>query len=86
MSMITTTVVPPDAREHEEAIVRALGWFMRTRSDAVQRSEKAADRGAELAAVVYRYLQAPGETGRAALREAYGRFMAAHAGNFGPDA
>lgn len=65
-------------------IARNVDWLERCLSNAEARADKAGERGAELARAVARYVEHPQEVGRAALREAYGQFMACHSANFGP--
>lgn len=67
-----------------ETAINGVGWLQGVLAMTEARYENASAAGAELAAVVAQYVGQPQEVGRAALREAYGRFMAAHAGNFTP--
>lgn len=67
-----------------EEIARNVDYLERRLAAAEDRADKAGARGAELAAIVCRYMEHSEELGRYALKNAYDRFMAAHSGNFGP--
>lgn len=68
--------------EAKTEIVNKLDWLARSYDDVAGRYERASAAGAELAAVVYAYLNDPEAIGTMAVREAYDHFMSLHAGNF----
>ncbi len=70
--------------EAAEEITRQVHWLDRRLAEMDDRHNRAAERGFELATIVRHYLENPEAVGSDALRSAYGRFMAAHSGNFGP--
>jgi hypothetical protein len=65
-----------------DTIARETDRMERELAMTKRQRDNASDAGVALAAVVERYVAAPQEVGRQALRDAYGEFMAAHAGNF----
>lgn len=64
------------------AIARETDRMERELVLVTRQRDNASEAGMALAAVVARYVAAPREVGRQALRDAYGEFMTAHAGNF----
>lgn len=79
-----TGITARGAIEAIETIQSKLDWLVRTSEDWELRYLRSRAAGAVFAREVFRFTQDPEGVGTDVLEKAYARFMALHAGNFGP--